>query len=24
MVAGDKNDVFIEVVTEFIRRNFGN
>lgn len=24
MVAGDKNDVFIEVVTEFIRRNFGS
>jgi len=24
MVAGDKNDVFIEVVSEFIRRNFGS
>ena len=24
MVAGDKNDVFIEVVGDFIRRNFGS
>ena len=24
MVAGDKNDVFIEVVSDFIRRNFGS